>query len=50
MKRIAKFEKISLRQFSEDWIDTFDNKGTDVITEIYNNIKLPKRATSGSAG
>lgn len=50
MKRIAKFEKITLRQFSEDWIDTFGNKGTDVITEIYNNIKLPKRATSGSAG
>ena len=50
MKRIAKFEKITLRQFSEDWINTFGNKGTDVITEIYNNIKLPKRATSGSAG
>ena len=50
MNRIAKFEKVSLNQFKEDWIDTFGNKGTDVITEIYNNIKLPKRATSGSAG
>ena len=50
MKRIAKFEKITLRQCCEDWIYTVCNKGTDVITEIYNNIKLPIRATSGSAG
>ena len=50
MNRIAKFEKVSLNQFENDWINTFGNKGTDVITEIYNNIKLPKRATSGSAG
>lgn len=50
MKRIAKFQKVSLKQFKDDWIDTFGNKGTDIITEIYNNIKLPKRATAGSAG
>lgn len=50
MKRIAKFEKISLKQFIDDWIDTFGNKPEHIITEIYNNIKLPKRATYGSAG
>lgn len=50
MKRVAEFEKISLKQFQKDWIDTFGNKGTDIITEIYNNIKLPRRATTGSAG
>ena len=50
MKRIAKFEKVSLKQFINDWIDTFGNKPDHIITEIYNNIKLPKRATYGSAG
>lgn len=50
MKQVAKFEKVSLNQFIKDWIDTFGNQGSDIITEIYNDIKLPKRATSGSAG
>ncbi len=50
MKKVAKFEKVSLKQFIKDWIDTFGNKPDDIITEIYNNIKLPVRATSGSAG
>lgn len=46
MKRIAKFEKISLEQFKSDW--EFPEKGG--AAEIYEKIKLPKRATSGSAG
>ncbi len=50
MKRIARFEKISLNRFMNDWIDTFGNKSDEIITEIYNNIKLPHRATKGSAG
>lgn len=50
MKRIAKFEKIGLKQFIRDWIHTFGNREEDIITEIYNDIKIPKRATSGSAG
>ena len=49
-KRIAQFEKVSLAQFEKDWIDTFGNDGYYVITDIYNNIKIPKRATKGSAG
>lgn len=49
MKRVAKFEKVSMKRFIEDWIDTFGNTD-EIITEIYNNIRLPKRATSGSAG
>lgn len=48
MKRIAEFEKVSLGQFKEDWEDTFPND--ENIEEIYNGIKLPKRATTGSAG
>ncbi len=46
MKRIAKFEKVSLEQFKSDW--EFPEKGG--AAEIYEKIKLPKRATSGSAG
>ena len=47
-KRIGKFEKVSFKQFEEAWIDTFSDR--DDIKEIYNDIKLPKRATRGSAG
>lgn len=50
MEKIAKFEKVSLKQFINDWIDTFGNKSDDIITEIYKDIKLPQRATIGSAG
>lgn len=50
MKRVAKFEKVSLKQFVNDWIDSFENSSDHIITEIYNNIKYPKRSTVGSAG
>lgn len=42
-KRIAKFEKVSHEQYLMDC----EKKEKD---EIYSNIKLPKRATKGSAG
>ena len=44
MKRIAKFEKVSFEQFEKDWDLSGDAK------EVYEKIKLPKRATTGSAG
>lgn len=52
MNRVAKFYKVSWKQFYKDWVDTF---GADIYTEdeiktIYDYIKLPKRATKGSAG
>ena len=50
MNRIAKFDKVSFGQFKKDWIDTFGNKKNIDIKEVYDSIKLPKRATSGSAG
>ncbi|MBC5688257.1 deoxyuridine 5'-triphosphate nucleotidohydrolase [Mediterraneibacter sp. NSJ-55] len=50
MKRIAKFHKVSLEQFKKDWTDTFGPEEVCKIEEIYNQIKLPKRATAGSAG
>lgn len=51
MKRIANFYKVSLSQFINDMKDTFGEKYNDnMLTEIYNNIELPVRATKGSAG
>ena len=48
MKRIATFEKVSRERFIEDYIDTF---GENLAAEqIYEEIRLPKRATKGSAG
>ena len=54
MNRIAKFEKVSFEQFKKDFIKLF-YKENDIIDEsyikfIYDNIKLPERKTSGSAG
>lgn len=43
MKRIAKFEKVSLGQFREGY-------SGENAEEVYDALKLPKRATSGSAG
>ncbi len=50
MKRIAKFHKVSLEQFIKDWMDTFSEADKESAKEIYERIKLPKRATIGSAG
>lgn len=49
MNKIAKFEKVSYEQFSSDWKKNFDMK-EDEIRAIYEEIKLPHRATKGSAG
>lgn len=45
MKKIARFEKVSKKEFSGAWLDSFGEK-----ENVYNEIKLPKRATKGSAG
>ncbi len=55
MNRIAKFSKVSFEQFLKDWCDTFnlENNNSETISdvrEVWNNIKLPTRATTGSAG
>ncbi len=50
MQRIAKFHKVSPEQFKKDWLDTFPQSNESEAAEIYESIKLPKRATSGSAG
>lgn len=43
MKRIAKFEKVSLTQFKAGCT-------REDAEKVYEGIKLPKRATAGSAG
>lgn len=50
MKRIAKFHKVSFGQFKEGWMDEFPNVPEEEIFKIYEELRLPKRATSGSAG
>ncbi len=50
MKRIAKFYKVSEEQFKNDWEDTFGGDGAKDWKTVYDSIKLPVRATAGSAG
>lgn len=50
MKRIARFHKVSENRFTTDWLDTFPETSKMKAKEIYESIKLPKRATAGSAG
>ena len=45
MKKIARFQKVSKKEFSKAWLDSFVENES-----VYEEIKLPKRATKGSAG
>ncbi len=48
MERIAEFIKVSFEQFEKDWLKNFPE--TKDVKAVYEGIKMPKRATSGSAG
>lgn len=50
MKRIAKFHKVSEERFIKDWKDTFAAASDEEIKGIYSSVRLPRRATAGSAG
>ena len=50
MLRIAKFEKVSVKQFVNDWLSTFPQQTIEQAVIAYEHIQLPRRATSGSAG
>lgn len=55
MHKIAKFEKVSFAQFKNDyagvmWHNEMYPMDESLVEDIYNNIELPKRATTGSAG
>ena len=48
---MIRFHKVSYEQFKKDIIDSdFRDFSEEEIKEIYSNIKIPKRATKGSAG
>ena len=50
MNRISKFHKVSFEQSKGDWTDTFGELPEEEIRTIYEGVRLPVRATSGSAG
>ena len=50
MVRVARFEKVSLRRFVADWVATFPQQTVEQAVAAYERIRLPERATSGSAG
>ena len=58
MNRMAEFSKVSYEQFKKDWVEEFDGLTEEIspnvvdahIRDLYDNIKLPKRATYMSAG
>ncbi len=47
MQKVAKFYKVSFEQFAVSWQDTFGQSADRVL---YDALKLPVRATAGSAG
>lgn len=60
-RRIAKFQKVSFEQFKSDLMDKWENirfhtddesesVTEEMIRDIYDGIRLPERATKGSAG
>lgn len=47
---MIKFEKVSYDEFVADWKKCFGHIKETKLKDIYEGIKLPKRATYGSAG
>lgn len=45
INKIARFSKVTKEQFNQDWNETFKD-----VPSSYDEIKLPTRATTGSAG
>ena len=51
MKKVGEFYKVSFEQFEKDYRANVDDKIQHAdLKRIYDNIKLPARATAGSAG
>ena len=50
MRRVAKFEKVSEERFVSDLTDAFPEYMKEQAKEIYLSLRLPERATKGSAG
>ncbi len=49
-RKVAKFRKVSFEQFKADMLGCGFNLPDAVMKEAYDAIKLPVRATAGSAG
>lgn len=49
MQKVGEFEKVSFREFQSAWEECFADT-LEEVEELYQHIKLPVRATSGSAG
>ena len=50
MKRVAKFEKVSFEEFKKNVIKLFNGVSDVYLNNIFDSIKIPKRATKFSAG
>lgn len=51
MERVGRFEKVSFSQFLKDYKSFHGSLvNAPALRELWNGIKLPERATSGSAG
>ncbi len=50
MQQVAEFFKVSFKEFETAWKKMYPNAQLSLIEEIYSKIKLPSRATKGSAG
>lgn len=50
MKRIARFYKVSKESFAKELRDAIHGYNEEEIQTIYEEIRLPQRATKGSAG
>lgn len=48
--KTAKFYKVSYEQFKGAFLDDFQGASEESVQKIYDELKLPKRATKGSAG
>ena len=45
--RVARFEKVSIKQFTADFLDCVGGNET-AAEKLFENVKLPVRATAGS--
>ena len=50
MRKVAQFFKVSEKQFTQDFCAVCQGAKQEEAKEIYENIRLPERATKGSAG
>lgn len=50
MKKIAQFLKVSKEQYEKDLQELFPEMKKEEFEYVYNRIRLPRRATAGSAG